>query len=150
MDNIDWLHPSPFVTRWRVQKEQIDHYHHVNNVEYMRKLERVSWEHTYSLGLTIEDYQSLDRGMAIRRHEIDYLAAAKLEDTLLCATWVTKCDKRLCINRQFQIVREQDRLTILKASTEYVCIALSTGRPKRMPNAFAEAYGNVCVNTCDD
>ena len=141
--DLPWMLPSPYVNQWLVNKEQIDHYHHVNNVEYVKQLEVTAWKHSNALGLTIEQYQSLDRGMAICRHEIDYIASAVEGDNVFCATWLVDCDGRLKLARQFQFIRENDGATLLKARTEFVCIALSTGKPKRMPKVFSETYSGA-------
>ena len=140
-----WLHPKPYISLWQVTTEQIDHYNHANNVVYVSQLEKTSWEHSNFLGLTIEQYQALDRGMAICRHEIDYLAAAVLGDRISCATWIVACDHKLKLTRQFQFIRDSDGITLLKARTEFVCIALSSGKPKRMPSIFANTYGDAMV-----
>jgi acyl-CoA thioester hydrolase len=145
--DIIWLYPSPFITHWQVEQEQIDHYKHVNNVAYVSQLEKTAWTHSNALGLSIEKYQELDRGMAISRHEIDYLAAAVFGDHLLCATWIVECDNKLKLTRQFQIIRQSDGLSMLKARTEFVCIALSSGKPKRMPKVFSEVYGKARIST---
>ena len=142
---LNWLYPAPHILSWRIQPQEIDHYNHVNNVAYVSKLEQVAWSHSNKLGLTIEEYQDLDRGMAISRHEIDYLASALLDDELLCATWIVECDKRLKLARQFQFIRVSDGVTMLKARTEFVCIALSSGKPKRMPSRFADVYGKAAL-----
>lgn len=139
--SFNWLLPSPHIIEWQIEAQHIDHYAHVNNVAYVSKLEEVAWSHSNKLGLTIEQYQQLDRGMAIRRHEIDYQAAAHLGNKLLCATWVVACDRKLKLARQFQFIRQADGLSMLKARTEFVCIALSCGKPKRMPEIFAQTYG---------
>lgn len=142
-EHVNWLMPEPFITQWTIAKAQIDHYNHANNVAYVSQLERTAWAHSNALGLSIEQYQALDRGMAISRHEIDYQAAALLGDTLLCATWIVACDKKLKLTRQFQFIRQSDGLNMLKARTEFVCIALSSGRPKRMPDIFVSTYGQA-------
>ncbi|MFA3789751.1 acyl-CoA thioesterase [Aliiglaciecola sp. SL4] len=143
---LPWQLPHPHVIKWVIAVEQIDHYNHVNNVAYVSQLERVSWSHSMSLGLDIGIYQQLDRGMAISKHVIEYHAAAVLGDHILCATWVTKCDSRLKLSRQFQFIRESDGVTVLTAQTDFVCIALSSGKPKRMPPEFRDTYGKVCVS----
>lgn len=143
--DFNWHLPEPHILAWQVDSAEIDHYNHVNNVAYVSKLEQVAWSHSNSLGLTIEGYQSLDRGMAISRHEIDYLAAAVLGDKLLCATWIVECDEKLKLARRFQIIRESDGKTMLKARTEFVCIALSNGKPKRMPVEFSRIYGSARI-----
>jgi acyl-CoA thioester hydrolase len=141
----NWLFSKPFIKPWRITSEQIDHYNHANNVVYVSQLEKTAWAHSNSLGLTIEKYQSLDRGMAIFRHEIDYLAAAILDDQVSCATWIVACDHKLKLTRQFQFIRDYDGVTLLKARTEFVCIALSSGKPKRMPSIFSDIYGDAMI-----
>lgn len=144
--DLPWLLERPHIVPWLITPEHIDHYNHVNNVAYVAQLERVAWSHSNHLGLTIEDYQSLDRGMAISRHEIDYHAAALLDETVYCATWIVHCDSRLKLSRQFQFIRGSDKLTLLTAKTDFVCIALSSGKPKRMPKDFSDVYGQARVS----
>ena len=95
---MSWHLPNPFLNTWQVTPEQIDHYQHANNVTYVSQLEITAWAHSNHLGLSIEQYQALDRGMAISRHEINYLAAAHVNDLIDCANtsnhvhvWVLKC-----------------------------------------------------------
>ena len=83
--------------------------------------------------------------MAVLRHEIDYLAAAYQGDRLQLATWIVQSDQRLKMKRNFQLVRPADTTTLLRAQTTFVCIELSSGKPKRMPEAFVEGYGKALV-----
>lgn len=144
---MSWHLPNPFLHMWQVSPEQIDHYQHANNVTYVSQLEITSWAHSNHLGLTIEQYKALDRGMAISRHEINYLAAAHADDIVDCATWIVECDNRLTLSRQFQFIRRSDQKTLLTARTMFVCIALSTGKPKRMPKEFANIYGPAALSS---
>ncbi|MNY51707.1 hypothetical protein D3C86_1873220 [compost metagenome] len=45
------------------------------------------------------------------------------------------------MTRRFQLIRPSDATTLLRAQTTFVCIELSSGRPKRMPAEFIEGYG---------
>lgn len=143
---MSWLYPDPFIQTWQVTPTQIDHYQHANNVAYVSQLEITSWAHSKQLGLTIDQYQAIDRGMVISRHEIHYLAAAMVHDIIDCATWITQCDKKLKLSRQFQFIRRCDHVTLLTAQTDFVCIALSTGKPTRMPTLFADTYANAKID----
>lgn len=138
---MTWLYPNPFVKQWEICQEHIDHYQHVNNVAYVKQLEITAWAHSNQLGLSIEKYQALDRGMAISRHQINYLSPAHLGDVIECATWIIACDKKLTLSRQFQFIRQSDHTPMLTAQTDFVCIALSSGKPKRMPREFSSVYG---------
>jgi acyl-CoA thioester hydrolase len=142
---LNWLHPKPFVCEWKIQSAHIDHYQHTNNIAYLTRLEKLAWEHSASLGLCFTDYQQLDRAMAITQHELNYHLASHLGDTLMCATWILNCDKKLRLSRQFQYINAVSGRTIFSAKTHFVCVSLRTGLPKKMPEIFQNIYGNAAV-----
>lgn len=138
---MSWDYPTPFVLPLQVQASEIDEFAHVNNAVYVQWMERCAWEHSKHLGLGFAEYQAVDRGMAVLRHEIDYLASAYQDEKLEMATWIVSSDQRLKMDRCFQLVRVSDGVTLLRARTTFVCIELSSGRPKRMPPSFIDGYG---------
>ena len=146
LSTLNWQFAQPFVRLWTVSPENIDHYGHANNVVYVSQLEKTAWAHSNHLGLHIANYQALDRGMAISHHDINYLGAAYANDQIACATWIVACDAKLKLSRQFQFIRISDQQTLLRARTDFVCIALSSGKPKRMPAEFAAIYGAANIN----
>ena len=142
---MSWSLPDPFVIDIVVQPEDIDGLDHANNAVYVSWLERGAWRHSQSLGLDLAEYRRLDRAMAVVRHEVDYLASAYEGDQLQLATWIVESDQRLKMTRHFQLRRPADDLTLLRAQTTFVCIELSTGKPKRMPAEFVEGYGRALL-----
>ena len=143
---MSWRLPDPFVIDIEVKSEDIDGLGHANNAVYVSWLERCAWRHSQKLGLDLAEYRRLDRAMAVVRHEVDYLAAAYEGDQLQLATWIVESDQRLKMTRYFQLVRPADALTLLRAQTTFVCIELSTGKPKRMPVEFIEGYGRALLS----
>lgn len=131
---------GPYRIGLSVTADDVDALGHANNAVYVRWLERCAWRHSEALGLSLDDYRALDRAMAVLRHEIDYLAAAFEGDDLQVITRITESDRRLRLVRQFTIIRPADGTTLLQARSTYVCIALSTGRARRMPAIFLERY----------
>lgn len=140
---MNWDLPSPFTLDLRVSADDIDGLGHANNAVYVSWLERCAWRHSGYLGLDLVEYRRLDRAMAVLRHEIDYLAAAYEDDELVMGTWIIDWDQRLKMNRRFQLIRPSDGATLLRAQTTFVCIELSTGRPKRMPSEFIDGYARA-------
>ncbi|MDF3934134.1 acyl-CoA thioesterase [Pseudomonas citronellolis] len=140
-----WDLPEPFVIDIRVGAEDIDGLGHANNAVYVSWLERCAWRHSQRLGLDLAEYRRLDRAMAVVRHEIDYLAAAYEGEELQMGTWIVESDQKLRMDRCFQLVRPADGVTLLRARTTFVCIELSSGRPKRMPAEFIEGYGRALL-----
>lgn len=142
---MNWDLPQPYIHKVRVQPQHVDGLHHANNAEYVRWCERAGWAHSEALGLDVSHYQALDRGMAIRHAEYDYILAAREGDELLFGTWLTLVDGRLNMTRRFQVFRAGDGALILRAQWRMVCIQLSSGRPKRMPREFVDTYSPVVI-----
>jgi len=140
---LDWDYPQSFVLDLTAKSEHIDGLNHVNNAVYVTWCEDSAWSHSADLGLSLTDYQSLNRAMAIRRSEFEYLQAAYLGDELKVATWLTATDNRLSLERRFQIIRARDNVTVLRARWELICIDFSSGRSKRMPTRFKTVYGGA-------
>ncbi|MFK4130779.1 acyl-CoA thioesterase [Pseudomonas luteola] len=140
---MNWELENPFVISLQVSMTDIDALGHANNAVYVAWLEQCAWQHSSSLGLDVDEFHRLDRAMAVVRHEIDYLASAFEGDQLLLGTWLTDWDRRLRMTRRFQLVRPSDGMTLLRAFTTFVCIELSSGKPRRMPEAFIQGYGQA-------
>jgi acyl-CoA thioester hydrolase len=135
-----WDLPEPFVVPIDVTSGDIDAYRHVNNAVYVRWLDQAAWEHSTRLGLSLERYLTMRRGMAVWRTQLHYLAPALPGDRVLVSTWLVLCDGRLRVDRRFQIRRESDGTDLLRALIHYVCIDLDDGRPRRMPREFTTLY----------
>jgi len=143
---MSWDLPTPFVIDLQVAADDIDGLGHANNAVYVSWLERCAWRHSQSLGLDLVEYRRLERAMAVVRDEVDYLASAYEGDQLQVATWIVESDQKLRMKRHFQLIRPADGVTLLRASTTFVCIELSSGKPKRMPAEFLEGYGPAVLN----
>lgn len=141
--SLPWAWPEPHVMPLTVDASQIDEFQHVNNAVYVQWMEDCAWQHSAALGLDFARYQALDRGMAVLRHEIDYLAAAFEGDELLLGTWLVRPQQRLKMQRFFQLMRPLDGALLLRARTTFVCMQLTTGQPRRMPEELLQGYGKA-------
>jgi len=137
-----WDLPAPFILEVDVGDQDIDALGHATHSVYVKWLERCTWAHSWELGITLADYQRLDRGIAVLRNEVDYLASAYQGERLLIATWIVSV-QRIKLVRHFQVVRAADAQVLLRAVTTFACVELSTGKPKRIPEAFAASYVGV-------
>ena len=137
---MDWDYPRPYTLPATPRGDDIDGLNHTNNAVYVQWCERTGWAHSEALGLSLADYRRLDRAMAIRRSEYDYLLPTVLGERLTLATWLLASDGKLTMERGFQLVRDRDQATILRGRWNLVCIELSSGRVRRMPEAFRRAY----------
>ncbi len=137
---MTWDYPTPFTIPAVPQAQDIDGLNHTNNAVYVQWCEKAGWTHSEALGLTLLDYQRLDRAMAIRRGEYDYLLPTLLGEPLTLATWMLAGSGKLTMERRFQLVRDRDQVTVLRGRWDLVCIELSSGLPRRMPPEFCDVY----------
>ena len=137
---MPWDHAQPFTITVRPQAADIDGLNHTNNAVYVQWCEQVAWAHSEALGLSLADYQRLDRAMAIRHASYDYLLPTGVGDALTLATWLLAGDGRLGMQRHFQLKRDRDRATVLRGRWDLVCIGLASGRPARLPPEFSQVY----------
>lgn len=147
--DLAWDHPAPFTLPMTPAPADIDGLNHTNNSVYVRWCDSVGWAHSEALGLSLADWQRIDRAMAIRRGEYDYLLPSHLGDELLLGTWIYGSDGKLVMERRFQLIRLRDGATIMRGRWQLVCIELSSGRPRRLPPEFATVYLPVMIKADD-
>lgn len=141
-----WDYEQPFIDEVTVSDGQIDGLGHANNIAYIVWCEQVAWRHSEQLGLSVEDYQRLGRGMAISNAHYEYVAACFQGEKLALATWLTKSDKRLRMERSFQFQRVADGSTVFRGYWQLICLNLKSGAPARMPDLFNEVYGPAVID----
>ena len=146
---LAWDFPQPFTLPVTPRGDDIDGLNHTNNAVYVQWCGQIGWAHSEALGLGLADYRRLDRAMAIHRGEYDYLLPTVLGDELTLGTWIMSSDGKLTMERRFQLIRNRDRATVLRARWDLVCIELSSGRARRMPSEFCEIYLPARVNPSD-
>jgi len=137
---IVWDWPDPFIHEVQVEPRHIDDFQHTNNVVYLSWMAKTAWEHSKALGIDFAFYKRLNRGMVVRRHELEYLAASHEGQRVLVATWITGNDGRLRLRRRFQMVNADTGQTLLRGLSDFVCIDIESGRATRMPPQFIVAY----------
>jgi acyl-CoA thioester hydrolase len=119
---------SPFEMIVRVVAADIDEQDHVNNTVYLRWVQDVATAHWRALA-SREAQATI--GWIVLRHEIDYKAAATLDDEIVLRTWVGKAS-RLTFERFTEIRRKNDGQLLSQARTLWCPINAQTGRPMRV------------------
>lgn len=137
---MSWDVADPFMIRVTVGPEDCDEFGHTNNVMYLQWLENAAWEHSRALGLGFADYERIGAGCVVRRHELEYLSATHPGDVLDVATWISGNDGRVDLWRDYQVRTVDEATTVLRARTRWICIDMETGRPRRQPKEFLDAY----------
>lgn len=132
-----------------MRPEDIDGLEHTNNTVYVKWCEQVAWSHSVSLGLDLDCYRRLDRAMAITHSEFDYLQASREGDRVVAGTWIVDWDRKLTMQRHFQVIRPADGVTLLRGRMRFACIEVSSGRPRRLPQEFIEGYGPAVLGAVE-
>ncbi|MFT6094924.1 MAG: acyl-CoA thioester hydrolase [Pseudohongiellaceae bacterium] len=138
--NMDWSYPTPFTYQQVISESDIDGLNHTNNTCYAKWCESAAWRHSRALGLDIVDYQRLDKAMALHRAEYEYYLPSYAGEELIVATWLTHNDKKLRLERQFQINNLNTGSCIMRAKWWLICVTLSTGKATRFPREFLTCY----------
>ena len=99
---IAWDLPDPFLFDVRVRDDEVDGLGHTNNAVYLQFCERCAWAHADAVGTSWYEWRDLDRAMAVRRSELEYLAPSYAGEELRVANWLVRMDGRLRATRRFQ------------------------------------------------
>lgn len=133
---------SVYTHTFEVSESSIDGYGHVSNIEYLRWMQNVATAHTASEGWTLDRYQKNRAIWVVRRHTIEYLIPSFAGDRLDLHTWIEWV--RDCQSvRRYLLTREGQTRILAKADTLWVCVDPESGRPKRVPEAFIQAFDLV-------
>lgn len=133
---------SVFTHTFEVPDSSIDGYGHVGNIEYLRWMQEVATAHTASEGWTLDRYRQSRAIWVVRRHAIDYLMPAYAGERLDLHTWIEWV--RDCQSvRRYLLTKAGAHRALVRAETLWVCVDPETGRPKRVPEDFIQAFDLV-------
>ena len=138
--DLDWKYKNPHTYKIRVLEDDIDILGHTNNKVYLTWCEKVSWDHSISLGVRPEDYKKLNCACVVISSENNFLGSLFEEDNAVISTWITKTDSKLRLSRCFQVINLLNKKTVFMSNVNYACISLVSFRPVKMPPLFRQCY----------
>ena len=77
--------------------------------------------------------------MVAVEHHVQYRKAALEGEELILRTWLSDLNA-LYSFRQYAFYRPQDKSLLFMGNTQWACVEIATGRPKRMSPTFTQAY----------
>lgn len=122
-----------------VQPEHIDVLGHVNNVVYLSWMQDAATAHIEALGLGVKEYLELKHAMVAVEHHVQYRKAALQGEEIILRTWLNDINA-LYSFRQYAFYRPSDKAVLFMGNTQWACVEIATGRPKRMSPTFMQAY----------
>ncbi len=140
------LHPVPFQCAIHILPHQFSNeVKHVNNIEYLRWIDKASQLHCDACGWTRE--QLLESGIMwfVGRHEVDYCEEAHSNDNLLLTTWVDDVRRvKSWRTTHIHALGEKPRL-VCKCKTLWVLVDLESRRPTAIPEKMATALNPITL-----
>ena len=117
-----------------VTKEEIDALNHVNNVVYLKWINKVSILHWNSLS---NDEINKKYIWVASRHEIDYLKPAFLNEKITIKTWIDTLEGVKSI-RKVEIYRKE--ILLAKSKTTWILLDAKTQKIARIPKEIKDVF----------
>ena len=118
-----------FEHRITARPEHIDELGHVNNAVWVQWIQEVALAHWYSVA---DPAHQDDYIWVVVRHQIDYLRAVGVGETVTGRTWVGEAPKGARFDRLMEFLGDDGKVRV-KARTTWAIIDKASGRPLRVP-----------------
>ena len=141
-------HARPFAMRLVAPADGVSRsVPHINNVEYVRWLDRAAELHSDSLGWTRARMVADGHMWFVARHEVDYRAEVFPGDELHVFTWVRTMGRSTSW-RDTLVLRAADGAAACSASTLWAFVDLATRRPARIPHEVRTSFDPLEAAAC--
>lgn len=127
--------PSPFELPLRVYIEDTDAGGIVFHAKYLHYMERARTEWVRSCGVGLRAGLKDNVSYVVQRLSIHYAVPAKLDDQLLVTADLVGAG-RISMDFNQRVLRRSDRTLLAQADVRVACVALDSGRPRRLPEAM--------------
>lgn len=131
--------PRIHVHTLRVRHYECDPYGHVNQANYLRYMQEAAFGASAAAGYDLDRYEAIDRLWLVRETEIEYLRPLRYGDTVQIKTWVSDF-RRVRSRRAYELRHDGSSKLVARASTDWVYLQLSTGRPATIPPEMKTAF----------
>ena len=121
----------------RVYIEDTDAGGIVFHAKYLHYMERARTEWVRSCGVGLRAGLADNISYVVQRLDIHYAVAAKLDDELL-VTAEPVAFGRVWMDFRQRVLRAADRKVLSDSNVRVACVALDTGRPRRLPENMQE------------
>jgi len=126
-----------FSHSFRIPREDIDQFGHVNNVVYVKWVQDVALAH-WKVFASAEEQEKY--GWIIVRHELDYKKQAFENEEITATTWIGEWTHVTC-ERFVEIHRGDDLL--LKSRTVWCIVDMEKTRPTKIPDEIKKRFPSM-------
>lgn len=129
----------------RVYIEDTDAGGIVFHAKYLHYMERARTEWVRTCGVGLRAGLSDNISYVVQRLNIHYAVPAKLDDQLLVTAEPIGFG-RVWMDFRQRVLRAEDETLLASADVRVACVALDSGRPRRLPDNMRELLENVHEN----
>lgn len=122
---------ASYTLQLKVVASEIDVNGHVNNVEYLRWMQRAAIAHADATGCSAAT-KAIGASWVVRSHFVEYLRPAFLDEEIAIFTWVTGFRKVSSV-RKYRIRRVADQVVLAEGETHWVFVDETSGKPRAIP-----------------
>ena len=133
--------PNIFELPIRVYIEDTDAGGIVFHAKYLHYMERARTEWVRSRGVGLRAGLEDKISYVVQRMNIHYRTPAKLDDQVL-VTAEPVASSRVWMSFRQQVLKAESRELLCEAEVRVACIALDTGKPRRLPENMLEILKN--------
>jgi acyl-CoA thioester hydrolase len=123
--------PLTHTRTFRVRHYECNARNQVYPAVFMRYAQEAAFDASAAAGFDMGRYQELDRLWLVRETEVDYLHPLHYGDSVQVKTWVVDF-RRVRSIRAYEFRRAESGLLVARATSDWVHLVLSTGRPARI------------------
>jgi acyl-CoA thioester hydrolase len=120
--------PLTHVRTFRVRHHECNAHEQVFPAVYMRYAQEAAFDASAAAGYDLKHYEELDRLWLARESEIEYLHPLRYGDSVQVKTWVLDF-RRVRSIRAYEFRHLESGRLVARATTDWVHLALSSGRP---------------------
>lgn len=135
------IHTLSFPVRYT----ECDRYNHVNHAHYIRYMGEAAFSASSMVGYSDHKLRQTDLLWITREHEIEFLKPFRFGDMVEVDTWVADF-QRVRSRREYRLFRgkggqnEGERELMARATTDWVLLNRSTGRPIKVPEQMVADF----------
>jgi acyl-CoA thioester hydrolase len=135
----EYAMPLTHVRTFRVRHYECNAHDQVFPAVYMRYAQEAAFDATAAAGFDLARYEELDRLWLARDSEIDYLHPLRYGDSVQVKTWVVDF-RRVRSIRAYEFRHAESGIMVARATTDWVHLVLSTGRPAYISPEMRAAF----------
>jgi acyl-CoA thioester hydrolase len=131
--------PLTEVRTFRVRHYECDAHGHVKQANYVRYMQEAAFDASAAAGYDMDRYRAIDRYWLVRETEVEYLRPLRYGDSVQVRTWVADF-RRIRSRRAYELRLAGSEELVARASTDWVYLVSSTGRPAAIPPEMKAAF----------